>query len=421
MHANKNDGHPFQSIEIKTEVLSKKVLGENMHVTGHIRPETGKEAEVSPRFEGRVLEVKVKQGDEVVPGQVLCLIDSHEISSLQAEVIEAKSKLHIAEAHEERERQVFDENLQRPKVLTEARTRHEQSKVHLHLAETEYKRVEGLHKEKIAAERDFIAAQAALAKARLEEKEALSELQREESLYKNRALLRRDLQLAEAETLRELQHLNTLKQRLELVGLSADNIKDILQESKIVSTLPIKARIRGLLTLVDTSVGEMVSPGKVIFTITDLSTVAVVADLPEVDLSGIKLGSPVRIKVAGYPDESFTATVEYISDTVSPETRTVAVRAILDNKLRKFKVNMSADIYLNAAPRAVLACPREAVAEMNGRKIVFVKEGSQFRERHVELGADTEQYYEVVSGLKEGEEVVTEGMLALKSELPHHR
>lgn len=402
-----------EHVQIKTEEITKRTLGKNMHITGHIRALHDKETDLSPRLSGRVVEMKVKQGDEVRPGQVLAIIDSHEISNLEAELIEARSKLRIAEAHEEREKQVFQENLQRPKALSEAKTKYEQSKVHLQLSETEFKRIENLRHEKIASEKDFIAAQAILSKAKLDEKEAQTEYQREQSLYNNRALLRKDLQLAEAETLRELQHLNTLKQRLELAGLSEDSLKKIMDSSKMESTVPIKSRVSGVITHVEYNVGELVVPEKRMFTITDLSQVAVVADLPEIDLAGMKLGQSVKVKIPSYPDETFTATANYISDVVNSETKTVAVRAVLDNKSRIFKLNMSADIYLGLPPRAVLACPKSAVRHLKEHTFVIVRGNNGFVQHPVELGADNDDYYEVVSGLKQGDAVVIEGSLTL--------
>lgn len=405
-----------QQIEIKCEAIGKRLMGTNMHITGRILPEADKETEISARFGGRVLEVKVNPGDKVRAGQVLCIINSHEIGSLQAELIEARSKLRIAEAHEEREKQILQQNLQHPKSLNEATTHHEESKVHLQLAESEYKRLEGLHREKIASEKDFLSAQATYAKAKLSEKEALTELQREKNLYENGALLKRDLQLAEAERLRDQQHFNTLRQRLELAGLSEKAIDDILKTGKITAIVPVKTRVAGTVTFLETAKGESVPPEKHIFTVTDLSKVAVIADLPESDLDAIKAGSPVKVKVASYPDRTFTAVIGYISDTINPESKTVAVRAILDNADRKFKLNMSADIYLSAPPRPVLVCPKSAVHSFGKSTVVFVRDGNQFRERKVKTGADDQGYYEVISGLAEGEEVAAGGSMALKSE-----
>ncbi|MBX9569486.1 MAG: efflux RND transporter periplasmic adaptor subunit [Candidatus Obscuribacterales bacterium] len=404
-------------VNFQTEVIQERVLGDDLHITGHIAPNVGKETDIATRFSGRVLEVKVKPGDYVVPGQVLAIIDSHELSSLQAELIEAQSKLRIAIAHEEREKQIFEENLLRPKMLNEARTRFEASKVHLELAHSEFKRMEGLHKEKIAAEKDYLSAKAAFESAKLAHKEAETGYQREEGLFKNRGMLRRDLQLAEAETLRERQHMQTLIQRLGVSGMSDAMIKDLLRTGNIVLALPLRSRTNGIVTHQDIAIGEMVHPDKQVFTITDLSTVLVVADVPEVDLSGITIGSPVKVKVSSFPHKVFTAKISYVSDTVNPETRTLAIRAVLDNRERKFKVNMFADIELKTSPRKVLACPKAAVQDRAGQKIVFLKKDSEFKEREVELGVDNEHYFEVLSGLKDGDVVVTQGSLMLRTEL----
>lgn len=407
------------SMHFTTEAIQERVLGEDLRLTGRIMPELGKETDVSARFPGRVIQVNVKPGQIVSPGQVLALIDSQELSSLQAELIEAQSKLRIAQAHEEREKQIFEENLQRPKALIAARTNFEQCKVHLELVEADFNRLEGLYKAKIAAAKDYLAASATLAKARLEFKEAQTELAREEGLFKNRGILRRDLQLAEAETQSEKKHFNTLQQRLEISGLTRDLIKQVLDSGQIVMTLPVRSAVGGVVTHQDVSVGELVSPNKHVFTITDLSNVMVVADLPEVESSSIKLGDTVKVRVPGLPNEVFTAHLSYISDMVNPESRTVPIRATLGNKKKLFKINMFADIMLRASPQKVLACPKSAIQEHNNKKIVFVKDGNLYKEREIQLGVDNEKYYQVVSGLKSGEEVVTQGSLMLKTELSY--
>lgn len=406
-------------MQFATEKIEKRVLGEDLHMTGRIRPYIGKEADVAPRFSGRVLEVNVKPGENVHPGQVLALIDSHELASLQGELIEAQSKLGIAEAQQERERLIYEENLQRPKALIEAKTHFESTKVHLDLVDSDYKRIEGLYKAKIAAAKDFLAVTATLAKARLEFKEAQTQLAREDRLYKNRALLRRDLQLAEAETLKEKNHFTTLQQRLEVSGMANDMIKALLKTGKIVMTLPIRSGAEGVITHQDVSVGELVGPDKHLFTVTDLSTVVVIADLPEVESNGIKVGDTVKVRIPSMPGKVFTAKISWISDMVNAETRTVPIRATLENKERNFKINMFADIELRALPQTVLACPKSAVQDKDGSKIVFVQDGEKYVEKRVELGRDDEKYYQVTSGLREGEQVVTTGSLMLKTEMSY--
>lgn len=405
------------SSHFELEKVSKRVIAEELHLTGRIRPELGKETDVSTRFSGRVLRVLVKPGEIVHPGQTLALIDSHELSSLQAELIEAQSKLKIAEAHQEREKQIYEENLQRPKSLIGARTRFEQCKVALELCEADHGRIEGLWKAKIAAQKDYLAINAALAKCKLEFKEAQAELAREEGLFKNRALLRRDLQLAEAETQRELKHFHTLQQRLEVSGLSKSTLKEVLTSGKIMMTLPVKAGVNGVVTKQDISVGELVGPDKLVFTITDMSKVSVVADLPEAESSGIKVGDQVKVRIPSMPDEVFYAPISYVADMVSGETRTVPIRATLDNSKKTFKINMFADIELKSSPKLLLTCPKNAVHEKGSQKVVYIKEGESYKEKRVELGIDNERYFEVVSGLKDGDQVVTQGSLMLRTEM----
>lgn len=402
---------------IKCEAIDERVLGENITATGQVMPDVGKESDVAPRFSGRIIQVKVKPGDFVRPGEELAVIDSHEIASLQAELIEAQAKLEIAKAHEERERQVYEENLLRPQSLIHARTQFDHSKVALELANQEYHRIDGLRKEKIAAEKDFLSAKANLAQAQLSHTEAAQQLQREEGLYKNKALLRKELQLAEAETARAKQHVGTLIQRLDFVGVHKDLVQHVMSTGKILEHIPMHARVAGVITHQDAAVGELIEPSRKIFTITDLSVVVVSVDIPEVDVKWIKLGSPARIKINSYSDRVFKGAVSYISDTVNPETRTVPVRVKLSNPDLRLKTNMFAEIELEGSPRAVIACPKDAVQERDGHSIVFVKEGAEYKPRRVELGSDTEAYYEVASGLSKGDQVVTQGSLLLKTEL----
>lgn len=402
---------------IKCDTIAKRVLGENIRATGQVMPDVGKESDVAPRFSGRIIQLLVKPGDFVRPGQTLAVVDSHEIASLQAELIEAQDKLLIAKAHEEREKQVYQENLLRPQSLIHARTEFDHTKVALDLAKAEYHRIEGLRKEKIASEKDFLAVKANLSQCELAHTEAAQQLQREESLYKNKALLRRELQLSEAETARAKQHVNTLIQRLSFVGVQQDLVKQVLGNGKIVEQIPMRAKLGGVITQQDAAVGELIEPSKKIFTITDLTTVVVSVDIPEVDVKWIKIGSSAQIKIASYPDKAFRGAVSYISDTVDPETRTVPVKVKLSNPAHQLKTNMFAEIELEGSPRAVLACPKDAIQERDGHSIAFVKEGTEYKPRRVEIGSDTENYYEIISGLTEGDQVVTQGSLLLKTEL----
>lgn len=402
---------------VRCETIQERRLSENITTTGQVTPDVGKESDVAPRFSGRILQVKVKPGDFVVPGQELAIVDSHEVASLQAELIEAQAKLEIAKAHEQREKQVYEENLLRPQSLLQARTEFDRSKVALDLELSEYERIAGLRAEKIAAEKDFLTAKANLAHARLAHTAAGQQLEREENLYRNKALLRKELQLAEAESARAKKHVNTLIQRLQFVGMNKELIDEVMKTGQIQEHFPMRARLAGVITHQDAAVGELIEPSRRIFTITDLSTVVVSIDIPEVDVKWIKIGSPAKIKIASYPDQVFNGSVSYISDTVNTETRTVPVKVKLNNPSLKLKTNMFAEIELEGTARSALACPKDAIQQREGHTIVFVKEGNDYRARKVELGKGTERFSEVISGLSNGDQVVTQGSLLLKTEL----
>lgn len=413
----KLEGKTADQLQIQTESISRTEIIVPLHLTGRIEPDFGKEVDVSSRVTGKVRVVKVRPGDVVAAHQYLAQVDSREISELEAEIIEAQAKLTTAQAHEERERQIFEEQLQRPKTLIEAQAVYQAAKVRKELAESEYKRVEGLMKERIAAAKDYISAKAHLATATVEYNQASSDLQREQSLYKNKAMMKRDLQLAQAETAREKQHFQTLKQRLIFLGVTS--VDQLLKSGRLSGVVNVTAPVAGVISHMDIAQGEVIHPEKSIFKITDLSTVIVRADLPEVDLNRVKMGALVNIRVPSYPKQTFKGVISYISDHVNPESRTLSVRARLENPQRKFRTNMFAEIDLEGEPRMVLACPKAAIQEHDHEKVVFVAHEQGFEERKIKTGIENETFVEVVSGIEPGEKVATQGSLMLKTELTY--
>lgn len=407
----------IEDVHIRTESVQKRPLTDSLHVTGQVLPEIGKEVSLTNRVTGRVVSILVAPGQHVAVGQVLALIDSQQISDLQAELIEAHSKLDIAKAHEERERQIYGEQLKRPKALIEARARFDEAKVQSDLTERELKRVEQLHKERIAAAKDLLAAQASYAKSQSIHRQTKADLEREEGLYENKAMMKRDLQVVQAETRRAQQHLNTLRQRLVFLGMTPSKVDHVIATGQIIGTIPIIAPLAGIVTQQDVALGEIVDPGKQAFRITDLSTVAISADIPDMQLPKLKIGMQVKARINGYPDQTFTGTINYIGTHVNPETRTAPIRARLVNTDMKLRASLFADTEIELPPHMVLTCPKEAIQERNGKKVVYLAVQQKFREQPVQVGRSNEKYYEVISGLDEGDQVVTAGSLLLKAQV----
>jgi RND family efflux transporter MFP subunit len=409
----------IKRIDFKTEVVEERDVAVPLHLTGKIEPDYGCSVDVSARIAGRISKILVKPGEVVARGQLMAMVDSPPVSDMQGELVEAKSKLNIAEAHAERERQIYEEHLERPKGLLDARALMQNTRVQAELAELEYQRQEGLYREKIAATKDYLAAKAALARAKVDYEQARTALAREEQLYKNRALMKRDYQLAMAEVARLKQHLNTIVKRLGFLGADPAMTQEVLRTGNINGLVRIVSPIDGVVGKYDYGVGEIVQPDKSMFVVTDLKTVLVAADLPEIDLRRVKPGNTVKIVVPSYPDQKFSGVISFISDNVNALTRTVPIRARLTNSSGKLKANMYAEIDLQGAPRKFLACPKSAIQEREGKKVVFVKRNDGFEERTVKLGLVGEEYIEAESGLSAGDIVATQGSLMLKTELSY--
>ena len=390
----------------KTVTISSKELALPLHLAGLIEPDFGKEVDVTSRIAGRVQKVLVRPGDNVVKHSVMAMVDSKDVSELQAELIEAGSKLKIARAHQERERMIYEEQIERPKALIDARTSFREEKAKRDLAEAEFKRVEDLYREKISSGRDFGAAKAALARSQAAYEQAVADLEREKHLYENRALMQHDFQVAKAESARARQHHDTLKQRLEFLGMTQSTIQQVEESGKLSGEVAITAPIAGVVTRQEAEAGEVVHPDKPMFTITDLSTVIVRADVPELAVSRVKLGSKVKIKVLSYPNEEFVGNINFISEHVNPVTHTLSIRAQLSNTSRRFKKDMSAEIDLEAQMAHVLICPKEALIEKQGKDQVLVKtRQGTFEEHDVFVGGFADDSAEILTGIEEGDEV----------------
>lgn len=413
VHADKSIA---KELDIKNEVIEKRKLITKLHATGQIQPELGKEVSLTSRVAGKLTEILVVPGQAVKAGQLVAIMNSQEVSQIEAELIEAKAEYQLAIAQEKREKEIFEENYQRPKTLLEAKAHFEEAKVELDLAEKQYKRQEELFHERISAAKEFQAAQGRLASARSTFKQKSADVERETRLFEQKAVMKREYLLAQAEAHKAEKHMNTLKQRLLFLGLTEPSLNEIINTEKISGTMYLHAPINGVVTHRDVDIGETVDRDKQAFTITDLSRVAVIADIPEIDLRNIEVGDKIEVETTSFPDQKFTGTISYISSTVNPQSRTVAIRAVIPNPSLKLKTNMFAEIDLNSEIGPVLACPKAAVQEVDGRKVVYIVADEQYKEQEVKLRSSDEKYFEVESGLNEGDKVVTSGSLLIKTQ-----
>lgn len=164
--------------------------------------------------------------------------------------------------------------------------------------------------------------------------------------------------------------------------------------------------------------GMRFMPGEALYQIVDLSSVWVIADVPEQEIAAIKAGGMSQVSVEAYPDRRFNGKVDFIYPALNSATRTVPVRIVIANPQGLLKPAMFAQVDLQAGSVSrVLSVPTSAVIDSGTRQVVLVQLGEgRFEPREVKLGSRSENYAEVLEGVAEGEQVVTSANFLIDAE-----
>ena len=234
-----------------------------------------------------------------------------------------------------------------------------------------------------------------------------------------------EFQRREGEYFLAKTELKVAEDRLHLLGMTEEEIASIGNRHTISSKVAIHSPLSGTVIERHLTLGEVVEPVKPIFTISDLSSLWVIADIPEGDISKIKKGQGVAVTVSPYPEKVFRGKLSYISKIIDPETRAAKVRAEVKNLAGVLKPEMFATVKITSSEKKnVLAVPESAVQRVGDKTIVFVatpsiaKEEDEevFEKRVVEIGPELGGFHQVISGIKKGERIVVKGAFILKSE-----
>jgi Cu/Ag efflux protein CusF len=209
--------------------------------------------------------------------------------------------------------------------------------------------------------------------------------------------------------------------RLRNWDVSEEQVKELSASGSSKRTLTFRSPVSGIVTEKKVVQGMRFMPGDALYQVTDLSSVWVMADVPEQDIGAVRLGARASVHINAYPDKTFSAALTYIYPTLNAETRTVPVRLELANPGGLLKPGMFAQLELAVGAKAkVLTVPVSAVIDSGARQMLLVQVGKaedgRFEPREVKLGARSENYLEVLSGLREGELVVTSANFLIDAE-----
>ncbi|MFA9408389.1 MAG: efflux RND transporter periplasmic adaptor subunit [Candidatus Dadabacteria bacterium] len=211
--------------------------------------------------------------------------------------------------------------------------------------------------------------------------------------------------------------LESSRRRLELLDVSASQIKELERTGKVKTNLTVYSPVKGHVAQKNAFENMHVEPNTLLYKIADHTTAWVQVDIYENEISLIKLGEKATMTLASFPGEVFEGEVKFMNPHLNSETRTVKVRLEFPNPDLRLLPEMYADVTFYIPLGEKLTIPTSAVLRTGRQDIVFVDKGEGNIEiRKVELGQKAGGYYEVLRGLKKGEQVVSRANFLIDSE-----
>jgi cobalt-zinc-cadmium efflux system membrane fusion protein len=349
---------------IRVEPARRRVLAATFRAPAQVHFNSEGMAHVGIPVRGRVAELLVRLGDEVVKGDPLLVVESAELGEAQSDYLQRRSATANAE----------------PAV---------------DLARNGYERAKALHDKNQGI--------------------ALTEVQKREAEYR--------VAVAALAGARAAQ--DAARNRLHLLGMSDGAVQMLEATGKIDPHFTVVAPIAGQVIEREATLGELVGPEReALLRLADMTKLWVIADVPETRLGELAQGARARVLLGSAGDHWCPGTISFISPALNPATRTVQVRIEPTDRHQELRpgVFAQAEIELGAAAAAapVLAIPEGAIQLVDGASVVFVPvpgEDGAFAKRDVAVGPAIGGYVPVISGLAEGELTVVEGSFILKAEL----
>ena len=235
------------------------------------------------------------------------------------------------------------------------------------------------------------------------------------------AASRQDLETATSQYREAESNVANLRQKLLLLGMSAQRIDSLNSTSQISSEVSVPSPSTGTVTSRTANPGEVIDANKELMRVTDLSSVWVVGQVYEKDLGRIRIGSGASITSESFPGRIFRGQVSYVDPTLDAATRTGQVRVELANPGQQLKIGMYVNMAFATVSGAKSTAPtvaKAAIQNINSQQVVFVatKEPNVFVMRPVRLGLEVNGRYPVLEGLAVGENIVIEGSFLLRAE-----
>jgi cobalt-zinc-cadmium efflux system membrane fusion protein len=347
-----------KEVGIAVESAAYRNLRDTLSATGIVSEDPGRVAHIRPLARGLIEKSYVRLGDRVSAGDPLVEYDNIELGVAIGEYLTAQSEQQRSLTDLEVKKTILQRGKEMLRVGAIARTAHD-------LREAEYK----------DAEAKTDGARATVAK---------------------------------------------IEEQIHRFGWTDQDLATLPAKQRSGHTVThsvLKAPFSGIITAYHASIGEAVESSTELLAITDMSSLWVLADIFEKDLSHIKTGQAVHVRVASYPGRTFQGKITYVADTIDPKTRTAKVRCVVENESGPLKLEMFATVEIPIdRTSSVLAVPDSSIQQIEGNPVVFVRNSEkEFQKREVQTGIASGGYTEIKSGLKAGDLAVSQGSFVVKT------
>ncbi len=348
-------------------------LKQSMRFTSTVESSNPGTAAVTSLVHGVVTRVLVDVGDTVKAGQVVAFINCPELSDAQSNFVERQARVIEATANVEL-----------------IRTR-------LKLAEAEASRLKTLFEEGISAKKEVEASESRIASAKAE------------------------LETAKAQRTSSEIQFSAARSRLTSLGFDPKS----MELSKLTTELALRSPIAGVVSQRNAQPGLVVgatgsATTAVLFTVVDLSTVWVMLEVPQSEISNIKLNAPVTFTTEVAPGQKFKGRVTKMGERFDPQSRSASIRTEIDNPKAILKPGLLvlAEVATSAPARAQLLVPNSSIQRIGSEVLVFKKvSANSFEACPIKVGNTDGNNTVVLSGVELGDMVATKGSFLLKSEL----
>ncbi len=412
------DAANFKIVEVG-ETLSGEASG--TATTGVVKANEYRETPVITQVSGVVKSINADLGKFVRQGETVAIVSSEELANSQSEFLSRKAEL-------EESQKRYSRALDLSEISEESRNELDEVTAKLKTAEAEtieaklnFERSGKLSAIGAISKRELEQATTVYESAKAKQSEASNRFERAKRLLNVNPARKNEIDSFLTMVRRKQSEVSSVRAKLLVLGLSPKRVNSLNSPSQINADLPIFSPVSGTVTDRIANRGEVVSSNGKLASVTDLSTIWVIAQVYEKDLGRLRVGSGAGITTDSYPGRYFRGNISYVDPRLDSATRTAQVRIELPNPDQQLKLGMYVRVAfatLGGSEKTSPLIPEEALQFLGDERVVFeaTEDPLTFLVRPVVVTEKIEKAYPATRGIFVGDKIVADGSFLLRAE-----